>query len=64
MNGGDMFKLQKILGHKDMAMTLRYSYLTPDAFASDFGRFIGLVVDEPAMVTQLPTRRTKEDAGR
>jgi integrase len=38
MNGGDIFRLKKILGHKTMAMTDRYSHLAPEAFASDYGR--------------------------
>ncbi len=38
MGGGDLFKLQKVLGHKSAAMTLRYSHLSPDAFAADYGR--------------------------
>ncbi len=38
MNGGDIFKLQKILGHKDVTMTMRYSHLSPAAFATDLGR--------------------------
>jgi integrase len=38
MNGGDLFRLQKILGHKDSKMTLRYAHLAPDAYASDYGR--------------------------
>jgi site-specific recombinase XerD len=39
MNGGDIFKLQKILGHKSMTMTMRYAHLAPAAFASDYARF-------------------------
>lgn len=38
MNGGDLFKLQKILGHKNVQMTMRYAHLAPDAFAQDYGR--------------------------
>lgn len=45
MRGGDLFKLQKILGHKSVQMTMRYAHLAPDAFAEDWGRF-----GKPAMM--------------
>ena len=41
MNGGDVFKLQKILGHKSIQMTMRYAHLAPDAFSADYGRLGG-----------------------
>ena len=39
MNGGDIFKLQKILGHKSIQMPQRYAHLAPDAFSTDYARF-------------------------
>jgi integrase len=39
MKGGDLFKLQKILGHKTVQMTMRYAHLAPHAFSEDFQRF-------------------------
>lgn len=41
MKGGDLFKLQKILGHKTVQMTMRYAHLAPNAFAEDFKRMGG-----------------------
>jgi hypothetical protein len=32
------FKLQKILGHKTIQITMRYCHLSPNAFAEDFNR--------------------------
>jgi Phage integrase family len=36
--GGDLFKLQKILGHKTVQMTMRYAHLAPAAFRDDWNR--------------------------
>jgi integrase len=38
MNGGDLFRLQRILGHKSIQMTQRYAHLAPSEFAKDWGR--------------------------
>jgi hypothetical protein len=45
MEGGDIFRLQRYLGHKSQAMTQRYAHLAPAAFASDFGRLSGVVIE-------------------
>ena len=38
MRGGDLYKLQRILGHKSVAMTQRYAHLSPDLYREDHGR--------------------------
>jgi integrase len=38
MRGGDIFRLQKILGHSDINMTMRYAHLAPDVFKEDYSR--------------------------
>ncbi len=43
MSGGDIFRLQKILGHKDIKMTLRYAHLAPEAYVEDYDRLDDLV---------------------
>lgn len=53
MNSGDVFKLQKILGHKDIKMTMRYAHLAPAAYAADFGR-LGSEAPRAGEVISLP----------
>ena len=36
MNGGDLFKLQRMGGWKSQAMVQRYAHLAPDAFIEDY----------------------------
>ena len=39
MKGGDIFRLQKILGHKSSQVTQRYAHLAPAAYEGDWGSF-------------------------
>ena len=52
--GGDLFRLQKILGHKTVQMTMRYAHLAPDAFTGDYGRLGAAAPVEEGRVVQLP----------
>lgn len=52
MNNGNIFKLQKILGHKSHQMTQRYAHLEPSAFKEDFDRF-GSPLEERSTVVAL-----------
>lgn len=53
MKSGDLFKLQKILGHKSVQMTMRYAHLAPDAFAGDYARLGTQAPGEPATIVSL-----------
>ena len=51
MKGGDIVRLQKILGHKSLQMTMRYAHLAASAFADDIGRFGAVVTTEGSVIT-------------
>lgn len=53
MKGGDLFKLQKVLGHKSIQMTMRYAHLTPSAYREDWSR-MGDGTSAGAIVHELP----------
>ena len=54
--GGDLFKLQKILGHQSVQMTMRYAHLAPEAFAADYGRLGSVALVGDADVVELKRR--------
>ncbi|MBC7540676.1 MAG: site-specific integrase [Bacteriovorax sp.] len=53
MSSGDLFKLQKILGHKSIDMTQRYSHMSPDAFVSDYGRLGDFTAENRGKILKL-----------
>ncbi len=53
LRGGDLFRLQKILGHADATMTQRYAHLSPAAYESDWARFGGPMEDAECEVIEL-----------
>lgn len=38
VGGGDLFRLQRMMGHSNPKMTLRYSHLSPKEFEADWAR--------------------------
>lgn len=56
LGGGDIFRLQKILGHASIDMTQRYAHLAPEACADDRGRF-GQAFSPGGQVVLLPAMR-------
>lgn len=56
MNGGDIYKLNKILGHKSLEMTMRYAHLAPAAFEKEADIFgDALAGFDDGRVLQMPT---------
>lgn len=43
MRGGDLYRLQRILGHKSVQMTQRYAHLAPEVYSEDWGRLEDVV---------------------
>lgn len=52
-HGGDFFRLQRMLGHRSPATTMRYAHLAPEAYEADRGRLPDLVSTTDAEIIRL-----------
>jgi integrase len=55
--GGDLFRLQRILGHKSPTMTNRYAHLAPEAYVTDYAR-LGAADQFTSKVLPFPQTKT------
>ncbi len=46
MKNGDIYKLQKILGHSSLKMTERYAHLSENAFKNELNKFDSILIPE------------------
>ena len=60
MNGGNLFDLQKLLGHTDFKMTMRYAHLTPDHLQSSV-KFMSIASDKTIPVLDLQALEASEN---
>lgn len=64
LDGGDIFKLSRILGHSSVTITERtYAHLSPDAFEADYKRVAFRMPQEPRVLAypaRLPEERLRE----
>ena len=58
LKGGDIFRLQKILGHKSVTMTMRYAHLAPAAYVEDHGRFGDYISGRVGKVVGLTAKKS------
>ncbi|MFN0248112.1 MAG: tyrosine-type recombinase/integrase [Kofleriaceae bacterium] len=56
IGGGDIFRLSKLLGHRDVKITQKtYAHLAPEAWQQDYHRLAFHCPSEPAKVYEFPT---------
>jgi integrase len=59
MNGGEIFKLQKMLGNTDIKMTMRYAHLSPEHLYESV-EFMDMVNGKKEKIPDLDLRETSE----
>ncbi len=60
LDGGDIFKLSKILGHSSVTITEKtYAHLRPDAYEADYGRVKFRMPSETASPLRLPSDQSR-----
>jgi hypothetical protein len=62
LDGGDIFRLSKILGHSSVVVTQKfYAHLAPEAWEQDYGR-VSFVLPAEGTVYALTRRKLAGDA--
>jgi len=64
MRGGDLLALQKILGHRTLAMTQKYAHLSPDYLRSAMERTAGTPTQDPVAFSTCSAQESKIEAQR
>ncbi|HEY3805158.1 MAG TPA: tyrosine-type recombinase/integrase [Kofleriaceae bacterium] len=63
LDGGDIFRLSKILGHSNVTITQKvYAHLAPDAWERDYHRVSFVVPAEDAVYGTTKRKATKAEA--
>ena len=58
MNGGNVFDLQKLMGHADIKMTMRYAHFTPDHLQGSL-KFMNMVGGDETFIPVLDLKESK-----